>query len=64
MKKQWAHLLKLQEVGDKNIFCFHDKRAKPLHVLLPHFPHLPGQSETRKKGEAKTIIVRQAKSHY
>ena len=58
MKKQWPHLLKLQEVGDKNIFYFHGNRAKPLHVPLSHFPYLPGQSEKRKKGEAKTMIVR------
>ena len=58
MKKQWPHLFKLQEVGDKNIFYFHGNRAKPLHVPLSHFPYLPGQSEKRKKGEAKTMIVK------
>ena len=56
MKKQWFYLLKLQEVGDKNIFCFYDNRAKPLNVSLSHFPHLPGHIETRKKGEGKTVI--------
>ena len=58
MKKQWTHLLKLQEVGDKNIFCFYGNRAKPLLVSLSHLPHLPWQSETSKNGEAKTMIVR------
>ena len=58
MKKQWTHLLKLQEVSDINIFCFHDNREKPLQIPLSHFTHLPGQSETRKKGEAKLMIIR------
>ena len=58
MKKQWTHLLKLQEPGDKNIFCFHGNRGKPLHIPLSRFIHLPGESETRKKGEDKTMIVR------
>ena len=58
MKKHWTHLLKLQEVGDKNIFRFHKNRAKPLHVPLSHFPHSLGQSETSKKGEGKTMIIR------
>ena len=43
MKKQWTHLPKLQEVGDKNIFCFHDNKAKPLHVPLSLFPNLQRQ---------------------
>ena len=58
MKKQWTHLLKLHEVGKMNIFCFQGNRAKPLHVPLSHFPHLLRQSEAKKKGEAKTMIVR------
>ena len=58
MKKQLTHLLKLQEVYDKNIFCFYGNRAKQLYVPQSHFPHLPGKSETREKGQAKTMIIR------
>ena len=58
MRKRWAHLFELQEVGDKNISYFHGNRAKPIHVPLSHLHHLPGQSETRQQEEAKTMIVR------
>ena len=59
MKKQLTDLLKLQEVGDKNIFCFYDNRGKNhymFHCLT--FPIYWGKSATRKKGEAKTMIAR------